>query len=77
MPRRLRYGEEATLVEHLGELRARLVICLVALAGGFVVTYVFHGRILDWLKRPLPERPNQADDVQPDEPFSTSIQVSL
>ena len=55
LPRRLRHGEEATLVEHLGELRARLFICLGALAWAFVVTYAFHGRMLDWLNRPLPE----------------------
>jgi len=30
LPRRLEHGEEATLVEHLGELRARLVVCLLA-----------------------------------------------
>ena len=35
LPRRLRHGEEATLVEHLGELRTRLIICLGALAVGF------------------------------------------
>ena len=29
LPRRLRHGEEATLVEHLGELRARPIIALV------------------------------------------------
>ena len=65
-PRRLRHGEEATLVEHLGELRRRLIICLIAIAVAFVVTYVFHGHILDWLNRPLPGQPAEADDVQPD-----------
>ena len=48
LPRRLRHGEEATLVEHLGELRTRLIIALVALAAGFGIAYAFHGRILDW-----------------------------
>ena len=37
LPRRLRHGEEATLVEHLGELRTRLIISLIALAAGFAV----------------------------------------
>ena len=32
LPRRLRHGEEATLVEHLDELRTRLIIALGALA---------------------------------------------
>ena len=38
-PRRLRHGEEATLVEHLGELRVRLFICLGAILAAFIVTY--------------------------------------
>ena len=42
LPRRLQHGEEATLVEHLGELRTRLVISLVALVPAFVVAFVFH-----------------------------------
>ena len=54
LPRRLRHGEEATLVEHLGELRARLVVCIVAIAGAFAFTYAFHGHLLTWLNRPLP-----------------------
>ena len=56
VPRRLRHGEEATLVEHLGELRARLIISLAAIVIAFAVTYAFHGQLLDWLNRPLPER---------------------
>src|SRR4029077_6609286 len=54
LPRRLGYGEEATLVEHLEELRWRIFICLGALVLGGIATYVFHHRVLQWLNRPLP-----------------------
>jgi sec-independent protein translocase protein TatC len=77
LPRRLRHGEEATLVEHLGELRARLFIALSALAVGFIVAYAFHGRILDWLNRPLPDNLEKPVTFSPIEPFATSIVVSL
>ena len=77
LPRRLRHGEEATLVEHLGELRARLMISLGALAVGFAVAYGFHGRILHWLNRPLPDTLKKPVTFSPIEPFATSILVSL
>jgi sec-independent protein translocase protein TatC len=77
LPRRLRHGEEATLVEHLGELRARLIIALVALATGFGVAYGFHGRLLDWLNRPLPDGLERPVTLSPIEPFATSVWVSL
>ena len=77
LPRRLRHGEEATLVEHLGELRARLFIAIGALAAGFIVAYVFHGRLLDWLNRPLPDNLDKPTTFSPIEPFATSIVVSL
>jgi sec-independent protein translocase protein TatC len=76
-PRRLRHGEEATLVEHLGELRMRLFVVLGALAAAFVVTYVFHGHLLHWLNRPLPDHLKKPATFSPIEPFSTSIWVSL
>jgi sec-independent protein translocase protein TatC len=77
LPRRLRHGEEATLVEHLGELRARLIVSIVALGTGFAVAYAFHGRLLDWLNRPLPEHLQKPVTFSPIEPFATSIMVSL
>jgi sec-independent protein translocase protein TatC len=77
MPRRLRHGEEVTLVEHLGELRTRLIIALAALAVGFIVAYAFHGQILDWLNRPLPDQFKKPVTFSPIEPFTTSIWVSL
>jgi sec-independent protein translocase protein TatC len=77
LPRRLRHGEEATLVEHLGELRTRLIISLAALAGGFAVAYGFHGRLLHWLNRPLPENLQKPITFSPIEPFATTIMVCL
>ena len=77
LPRRLRHGEEATLVEHLGELRARLIVSLAALGVAFAVAYAFHGRILNWLNRPLPEHLRKPVTFSPIEPFATSIWVSL
>src|SRR5206468_8963168 len=77
LPRRLRHGEEATLVEHLGELRARLIISLAALGVAFAVAYGFHGRILNWLNRPLPEHLRKPVTFSPIEPFATSVWVSL
>ena len=64
-------------MEHLGELRTRLIVCLLALAVGFTVAYVFHGHLLDWLNRPLPHRLKKPVTFSPIEPFSTSIFVSL
>ena len=76
-PRRLRHGEEATLVEHLGELRTRLIVSLSALALGFAVAFAFHGHLLDWLNRPLPHALKKPITFSPIEPFATSIMVSL
>lgn len=75
-PRRLRHGEEATLVEHLGELRTRLLIALVAVGLAFAVAFAFHGTIIEWLTRPLPE---DKDIVTfgVTEPFFTAVKVSL
>jgi sec-independent protein translocase protein TatC len=76
LPRRLGHGEEATLAEHLDELRSRLIVIIVALALGTVVAYVFHNRVLDWLNRPLPS------NIKPvtlgiAEPFTTTLMVCL
>jgi sec-independent protein translocase protein TatC len=77
LPRRLRHGEEATLVEHLGELRARLVICLGAITFAFVFTYAFHGHLLTWLNRPLPANKQPPVTFGVLEPFTMSIMISF
>ncbi len=75
LPRRLRHGEEATLVEHLGELRARLLISLGAIALAFPLTYYFHEPIVEWLMEPLPED-RRVVTLGVTEPFFTSIKVA-
>ena len=77
LPRRLRHGEEATLVEHLGELRTRLVVSLLAVVITFSVVYAFHGHLLDWLNRPLPEHLRKPTTFGVAEPFITSFTVSF
>ena len=56
MPRRLDHGEEASLVEHLDELRQRLFVCLGAVAVGCVVGYVLHTHIIGWFMQNVPQR---------------------
>jgi sec-independent protein translocase protein TatC len=75
-PRRLQHGEEATLVEHLTELRTRLVVSLAAVAIGFAVAFVFHVQIIEWLKRPLPAD-KEIVTFGVTEPFFTAVKVSL
>ena len=41
-----------TLVEHLAELRNRLIISVVAVALGMVVVFVFYETVFEWLVQP-------------------------
>jgi sec-independent protein translocase protein TatC len=77
LPRRLRHGEEATLVEHLDELRTRIFVCLGALALGFVVAFVFRHTLLHWLNAPLPAGRGKPITLGVAEPFLTSFKISL
>jgi len=76
VPRRLSPDEEATLVEHLGELRHRIFICLIAILPAFLVAYAFHGRIIERLMEPLPAG-TPLVTLGVTEPFTTSIKVSF
>ena len=76
LPRRLSHGEEATLVEHLDEFRSRLIIALFAIIPIFIVTFVFHERIMEWLTGPLPND-KKLVTLGVTEPFTTSVKVSF
>src|SRR5215470_15619953 len=82
LPRRLDHGEEASLVEHLDELRQRLFICLGAVVVGCVIGYVLHTRIIHWFTLQAPEKTlkKQGDTLltfTPAESFLTSIWISI
>ena len=76
VPRRLSHDEEATLVEHLTELRHRLIICILAIVPAFAVAYAVHERIIERLMELLPEG-TQLVTLGVTEPFFTSFKVSF
>ncbi|MBV8256182.1 MAG: twin-arginine translocase subunit TatC [Actinobacteria bacterium] len=77
LPRRLQYGEEATLVEHLEELRWRIFVVLGALVVATIVAFVFHGSIIDWLNRPLPAGHRRLLTIGVAEPFTVTLTVCV
>lgn len=76
LPRRLGHGEEATLAEHLEELRQRLFVIIGALVLGTIVAYVFHNHVLDWLNGPLPHG-KRLVTLGVAEPFTTTLTVCV
>ena len=76
LPRRLGHDEEASLVEHLTELRHRLFICLGSIVPAFALAYAFHDHLIERLKNLLPPgTPLVTFGVT--EPFLTSLKVSF
>src|ERR1700720_1710154 len=77
LPRRLDHGEEASLIEHLDELRQRLFVCIGAVIVGAVVGYVLHTRLIGWLLLELPRRYRQLTVLSPAEAFTTTLWLSI
>jgi sec-independent protein translocase protein TatC len=77
LPRRLGHAEEATLGEHLEELRGRLFVMLGAIALGTIVAFVFHDHVLNWLNRPLPANHHRLLTTGVAEPFTVTLTVSI
>src|SRR5262245_9744837 len=77
LPRRLGYSEEATLVEHLEELRRRIFIMLGALGVATIVTFVFHSQLLNWLNGPLPANHRRLAALGVAEPFTVTLTVCV
>jgi len=74
-PRRLGTDEEATVVEHLSELRHRIFIVLGAIIPAFILAFAFHERLIEWLKAPLPDDRTLVT-LGVVEPFTTAVKVS-
>ncbi|HUZ81944.1 MAG TPA: twin-arginine translocase subunit TatC [Gaiellaceae bacterium] len=76
-PRRLGHGEEATLVEHLEELRQRLFVCIAAVTIGWIAAFIVHGQVIHLLSAQLPPQHRKLLTLGIGEPFMTSVWVSL
>jgi len=59
---------------HLGELRQRIIISVVALGLGFAATFAFSEDIITWLARPVPVK---LAFLEPTEPFWVNFKVAL
>ncbi len=77
LPRRLVHGESAELVDHLGELRSRLLVAGLAVLVASGVAFAFHEQLIELLNRPLPEGRKKPITLGVTEPFMTSLKVSL
>jgi sec-independent protein translocase protein TatC len=78
--RRVRPDDELTLVEHLDELRSRLITTLVVLAIAVAVCFWQSGAILRFLSDPLPHHnghPYKFLATSPLDPFLTSVSIGI
>ncbi|MFN8109010.1 MAG: twin-arginine translocase subunit TatC [Thermoleophilia bacterium] len=82
--RRLRWDphgqrdEHLSVVEHLEELRRRIVVSLLALVVTFTVAFVFRTELIHVLTRPLPDRErNHLVTLSPTEPFFSIMKLCL
>src|SRR3954469_8369290 len=74
--RRLDFEDRLTLVEHLDELRTRIVVSISALAVAATVCFWQNGRLLDIANAPLPgDRTPITFGVS--EPFTTTVTITL
>ena len=77
LPRRLGFGQQASTVEHLEELRSRLFVAGGAILAGTTGAYVVHRRILQLLVDPLPPGHRQLLALTVTEAFTTSLKLSI
>lgn len=75
--RSLEHGQHADLVDHLGELRTRLLVVVAATGLAFIGAFIVHESIIEVLNRTLPPDLDQPITIGIAEPFLTSIKVSL
>jgi sec-independent protein translocase protein TatC len=72
------FDERVTLVEHLDELRRRIVFAAIALGVGVILAAVLNRFVFAIMLRPLksvPNAPHQIITFSPAEPFMVSLKV--
>jgi sec-independent protein translocase protein TatC len=71
---------EMTLVEHLTELRTRLIISVLAVTIGMLIVFIFYDTVFDWLVRPYCETSKDGEcrllQTDPLEGFGVRIKIA-
>ena len=66
-----------SLMEHLDELRRRIVHSAIYLAIGFAIAYIFHERLYGFVQAPLDRLGIKLNYTHPMDPLNLYLQVSL
>lgn len=66
-----------TLVDHLSELRTRIVRAVLAVVAGSAVGFVFHDPLEVFLTTPLPDSALPLQTLAPGDAFSIALQIAL
>ncbi len=66
-----------SLMEHLDELRRRIVRSAIFLGLGFVVAWMFHDRLVDFIQAPLKHDGKSLNMIHPMDGMNLAIHVSL
>lgn len=66
-----------TVVQHLTELRMRVLVAIAALVIAFAAMYAVNERIIELLSAPLPDDQGDLVTLSPTEPFFTVLKVSF
>ncbi len=70
-------GPRLTVVEHLGELRRRLLICVATIIATTIVGFVWAERVIGWLKEPAGVLLPRLAFFSPTEALSAYCKVAL
>src|SRR3954454_22681755 len=70
------HEDRLTLVEHLDELRSRLVVCIVVLGVALALCFWQNHLLLEIAQGPLPDNHNRLITFGVTEPFTTTLTVS-
>jgi sec-independent protein translocase protein TatC len=70
-------ADKMPFLEHLGELRVRIVRSLIALLVGCLISFPFAATIVDWLARPIQQTGNTLVFLAVTEAFWVQMKVAL
>lgn len=73
--RRLGPDDKVSVVDHLDELRRRIIISVIALVIAFIGMYIVRGPLIDALEAPVPSEVDQLITFSPTEPLITILKI--